>query len=223
MMVWLVQYRIHQDWSSSSMKAVRRISAATFGVAMVAVAALTSPLAAQKAGIGFGASVGANVPNGEFADGAQTGLVANGFVGIGTGRFGLRGELFWSRSDLDNAFIRKVGNAVLPSDGIGTVSGNVNLIGASANLVLPLTQSMVKPYVIGGVGVYRRRVAQDIGGTLDEFKNLRDTQTDVGYNGGVGLSIGGAGPSVFIEARYVSVATTPDRTKFVPVVIGFSF
>ena len=157
------------------------------------------------------------------ASGAKTGLVANGFVGVGTGRFGLRGELFWSRSDLDNAVIRKVGNAVLPSDGVGTVTGNVNLVGASANLVLPLTQSIVKPYVIGGGGVYRRRVAQDIGGTLDEFRSLRDTQTDVGYNGGVGLSIGGMGPSLFIEARYVSVATSPDRTKFVPVVIGFSF
>ena len=205
------------------MKALTRISGTTLGVALAALAATTSPLAAQKAGIGFGGSIGANVPNGDFGSGAKTGLVANGFVGVGTGRFGLRGELFWSRSDLDNAVIRKVGNAVLPSDGVGTVTGNVNLVGASANLVLPLTQSIVKPYVIGGVGVYRRRVAQDIGGTLDEFRSLRDTQTDVGYNGGVGLSIGGMGPSLFIEARYVSVATSPDRTKFVPVVIGFSF
>ena len=135
------------------MKARTRISGATLGVALAALTAMTSPLAAQKAGIGFGGSIGANVPNGEFGNGAKTGLVANGFVGVGTGRFGLRGELFWSRSDLDNAFIRKVGNAVLPSDGIGTVTGNVNLIGAAANLVLPLTQSIVKPYVIGGVGV----------------------------------------------------------------------
>jgi hypothetical protein len=182
-----------------------------------------SPAAAQKAGIGFGGSIGANVPNGEFGDGAKTGLVANGFVGLGTGRFGVRGELFWSRSDLDNAFIRKVGNTVLPSDGVGEVTGNVNMVGATANLVLPLTQSLIRPYVIGGVGVYRRRVSQDIGGTIDEFQSLRDTQTDVGYNGGVGLSIGGIGPSFFIEARYHSVATTPDRTKFVPVVVGFSF
>ena len=148
------------------MNARRRISAATFGVAVMALAATTSPLAAQKAGIGFGASIGANVPNGEFADGAKTGLVANGFVGVGTGRFGLRGELFWSRSDLDNAFIRKVGNNVLPSDGVGTVTGNVNLVGAAANLVLPLMQSVVKPYLIGGVGVYHRRVAQDVSGTV---------------------------------------------------------
>ena len=185
--------------------------------------AVASPAAGQKAGIGFGGSIGANLPNGEFADGAKTGLVANGFVGLGTGRFGLRGELFWSRSDLDNAFIRKVGDAVLPSEGTGNVTGSVDMVGAMANLVLPLTQSMIRPYLIGGVGVYRRRVSQDIGGTIEEFRTLDDTQTDVGYNGGVGLSIGGVGPSLFIEARYHSVGMTPQRTKFVPVVIGFTF
>ena len=196
-------------------------SAAMMSVAMVTLA---SPASAQKAGLGFGASIGANVPNGgDFGDGAKTGLVANGFVGFGTGRFGLRGELFWSRSDLDNAFIRRVGNNVLPSEGVGTVTGDVNLIGASANLVMPLTQSMVRPYLIGGVGVYQRRVSQDVGGTIDEFRSLEDKQTDIGYNGGLGISIGGIGPSFFIEARYHSVATTPEKTKFVPVVVGFSF
>ena len=200
-----------------------RISVATFGVTMAAFATAASPLAAQKAGLGFGASIGANIPNGEFADGAKTGLVANGFVGVGTGRFGLRGELFWSRSDLDNAFIRKVGNTVLPETGENTVTGDVNLVGAAANLVLPLTQSVVKPYLIGGVGVYHRRVAQNISGTVEEFQDLRDNQTDVGYNGGLGISIGGLGPSFFIEARYMSVATTPNRTKFIPVVVGFTF
>ena len=200
-----------------------RISVATFGVTMAALATAASPLAAQKAGLGFGASIGANIPNGEFADGAKTGLVANGFVGVGTGRFGLRGELFWSRSDLDNAFIRKVGNTVLPETGANTVTGDVNLVGAAANLVLPLTQSVVKPYLIGGVGVYHRRVAQNISGTVEEFQDLRDNQTDVGYNGGLGISIGGLGPSFFIEARYMSVATTPNRTKFIPVVVGFTF
>ena len=200
-----------------------RISVATLGVTVAALVTAASPLAAQKAGIGFGASIGANVPNGEFADGAKTGLVANGFVGVGTGRFGLRGELFWSRSDLDNAFIRKVGNTVLPETGTNSVSGDVNLVGAAANLVLPLTQSVVKPYLIGGVGVYHRRVAQNINGTLQEFRDLRDNQTDVGYNGGLGISIGGLGPSFFVEARYMSVATTPNRTKFIPVVVGFTF
>ena len=195
---------------------------ATLGVAAVSLGA-AAPLMAQKAGVGFGASIGANVPNGDYSNGTKTGLVANGFIGLGTGRFGLRGELFWSRSDLDNAIIRKAGEVVLPSDGIGDVTGDVNLVGASANLVLPLTQSVVKPYLIGGVGVYRRRVSQNISGTIDEFQSLKNSQTEMGYNGGVGLSIGGVGPSFFIEARYHSVATEPDKTRFVPVVIGFSF
>ncbi|HEX6051660.1 MAG TPA: outer membrane beta-barrel protein [Gemmatimonadaceae bacterium] len=196
-------------------------SAALVSVAMVALA---SPVSAQKAGLGFGGSIGANVPNGgDFGDGARTGLVANGFVGVGTGRFGLRGELFWSRSDLDNAVIRRVGEQVLPSNGVDNVTGNVDLIGASANVVLSLTQSVIRPYLIGGVGVYNRRVSQDITGTIDEFRSLRDEQTDVGYNGGIGLAFGGLGPAFFIEARYHSVATTPERTKFVPVVVGISF
>lgn len=203
------------------MKAFAWKSVATLGVA---IGVLSSPLSAQKAGLGFGGSIGANVPNGgDFGSGAKTGLVANGFVGFGTSNFGLRGELFWSRSDLDNAVIRRVGNVVLPSDGDRDVTGNVDLIGASANLVLPLTQSMIRPYLIGGVGVYNRRVSQDIGGTIDEFQSLRDKQTDLGFNGGIGLSFGGIGPSFFVEARYHSVGTSPERTKFVPVVVGFTF
>src|SRR4051812_46651551 len=147
MMVRLLHSRddapLHPVYRSSSFMDARtriptRIPAATLGVALMALVTATSPLAAQKTGIGFGASIGANLPNGEFADGAKTGLVANGFVGVGAGRFGLRGELFWSRSDLDNPFIRKVGNDVLPETGSNTVTGDVNLIGGVANLVLPL-------------------------------------------------------------------------------------
>lgn len=208
-----------------SMTSCKRFSPVMIGGAMLSLAAIAAPLSAQKAGLGFGASIGANLPNGgDFGDGAKTGLVANGFVSVGSSQFGIRGELFWSRSDLDNPVIRRVGNAVLPSDGIGNVTGDVNLVGASGNLVLPLTQSVIRPYLIGGVGVYRRRVSQNVGGAIDEFQSLRDTQTDLGYNGGLGLSIGGGiGPSFFIEARYHSVQTSPERTKFVPVVVGFSF
>jgi len=73
------------------MRAVTRISGAALGVVLAGLGAAASPLAAQKAGLGFGASIGANVPNGKFADGAQTGLVVNGFAGYGMGKFGLRG------------------------------------------------------------------------------------------------------------------------------------
>jgi hypothetical protein len=189
-----------------------------------ALAAAALPLSAQKPGLGFGLSVGANVPNGTFAEGANTGLVATGFLSAGSERFGVRGELFWSRSDLDSPLIRRVGDDVLPSGDYDDLSGDIDLIGGAANIVFPLTQSVIRPYLIGGVGVYRRRVAQDIGGTIEEFRSLRDTQTDVGYNGGLGLAFGGgAGVGIFVEARYHSVNTSPERTRFVPIVIGLSF
>src|SRR5687767_385060 len=118
-------HRVAQP-GARTMKAFAWKSVATLGVA---IGVVSTPLSAQKAGLGFGASIGANVPNGgDFGSGAKTGLVANGFVGVGTTNFGLRGELFWSRSDLDNAVIRRVGNQVLPSGGDRNVSGNVDLI-----------------------------------------------------------------------------------------------
>ena len=201
-----------------------RMRRALFIGTTAALAAIALPLSAQKPGIGFGVSVGATVPNGDFADGAKTGLVATGFLSAGSERFGVRGELFWSRSDLDSPFIRRVGDDVLPSGDYDDLSGDVDLIGGVANIVFPLTQSIIKPYLIGGIGVYRRRVAQDIGGAIEEFRSLRDTQTDVGFNGGLGVAFGGgAGVSLFLEARYHSVNTSPDRTRFVPIVVGLTF
>jgi hypothetical protein len=197
---------------------------AVVAVSGLALVALAAPARAQ--GIGLGASVGANVPNGKFADNATTGLVANGLVDL---RFndhvGIRGELFWSRSDLDNAFIRKVGNATLPSGGVGTVDGNIDMIGGIGNLVLAFGPKAVQPYLIGGVGVYRQRVAQNMSGTIDEFRHIRTSEHAVGYNGGAGIRFHVLGVSPFVEARYHSVDMKDNggKVKFVPVMVGLSF
>ena len=53
--------------------------------------------------------------------------------------------------------------------------------------------------------------------------NLRRTDTDVGYNGGAGLKLALGPAALFVEARYYSVRTKPDKTNFVPVTIGLSF
>lgn len=190
------------------------------GLTLLAVAA---PLAAQGTGFGFGASVGANVPNGRYSDGAKTGLVANGLVELRpSSTLALRGELFWSRSDIDSPIIRSVGNAVLPAS-TNTASGNVDLVGGIANVTYSFGPSMIHPYLIGGVGVYRRRVAQDVQGTAQEFRNLTQSDSEVGFNGGGGIRLSLGGLSAFLEARYHSVATSPDRTSFVPVTVGIIF
>lgn len=201
--------------------------AATAALSSLA-APTVAPLAAQggppSPGLGFGASIGANVPNGGYNDDVKTGLVLTGFADLRlTSALGVRGELFWSRSDLDNPVIKEVGNTVLPPGDHGNVSGNVDLIGAEANGVWALTRGVLQPYLIGGVGVYRRRVSQDISGTIEEFQSLKDSETDFGWNGGLGLRFSLAGLSAFAEARYHAVSTSPDRTTFIPVTVGLEF
>ena len=194
-------------------------------LALAAATALLAPLSTAAAqGVGLGASVGANVPSGGFADAAKTGLVATGFVALrATSSLGVRGELFWSRSDIDNPLVREAGGAVLPSTGVGGTTGNVDLVGAAANATVGFGTSVLQPYLIGGVGVYRRRVSQDVSGTVSEFRHLRDSDTDFGWNGGAGVRLSLGGVSVFAEARYHAVSTAPERTTFVPVTVGVEF
>ena len=187
-------------------------------VAMLAIAGSS----AHAQGLGLGASIGTNVPSGKFSDQSKTGLVINGIAELRLPALvGIRGELFWSRSDIENPIIRNVGNATLPSD--THVTGNVNLIGGIGNLVVNLGAGPLHPYLIGGVGLYHQRVAQDAAGTVDEFRHLTRSESKVGYNGGAGLAIGLLGLHAFVEARYHSVATDGGRTNFIPVVVGLTF
>lgn len=189
--------------------------------ALIATPALA---AAQSPGIGVGLAAGANVPTADYADATKEGLVLNGFVELRTSSaLGVRGALFWSRSDMDNPLIRSNGGVTLPDDPSYNVTGEVDLIGASLDLTLGPSVGVIRPYVVGGVGVFQRRVSQDVEGAVEEFRDLRRNDTDVGFNGGLGLRLSLGGAAVFAEARYYSVASKPDRTNFVPVVIGLSF
>jgi hypothetical protein len=179
---------------------------------------------AQLPGIDLGIAAGANVPTADFDDAAKPGLVLNAFLGLRTGGpLGVRGALFWSRSDIDNPLIKSNHGVTLPDDPSLDATGNVDLIGGSLDLTLGRTHGFVQPYVVGGVGVFRRRVKQDVSGAVTEFNDLRHKSTDVGFNGGVGLRFSLGAASLYAEARYYSVATEPDRTSFVPVVVGLTF
>jgi hypothetical protein len=205
----------------------RRRLAYAAAVAFVALANVVAPITAEaqrRAGIGFGASLGANVPSGDYDKSAKPGAVANAFLELRTGTpLALRANLLWSRSDIDNPLIRSSNGTPLPPVSAGSVSGDVNMIGASLDGVWSLGSGFVEPYLVGGIGVYRRRVSQDISGTIDEFKSLRHSDTDVGYNGGLGLALNILSASIFAEARYFAVRTSPERTNFIPVTLGIRF
>jgi hypothetical protein len=180
------------------------------------------PAAAQLGGVNplsFGASVGAAVPLGDASDAFNTGFSVDGIVGlrvptlpvrfraeVGYTRFGLKTGAF-DDEDLDG----------------GDVSGNTRFISGVANVIYsfptgPVT--VVRPYLIGGVGLYNSRssVTANAGGV--SFSANSGSSTNVGFNGGAGVEFPVGGLSVFGEVRYVSVLTEGSSTNFVPIRLG---
>jgi len=190
----------------------------------LAAALLAAPAAAaaQLPGVDIGATVGAALPQGGFSDAAKTGLIVNGLVGVRlAGILGFRGEILWSRSDLDNPLVREAGGSVpAPS---GDVSGRVDLVGGIANIVISPPTPTVQPYLIAGAGLYRRRVAQNVSGAAQEVQEITATDSDLGVNGGLGVRFSLGGFAAFVEARYHTVQTESERTNFIPIAVGFAF
>ncbi|HUQ18492.1 MAG TPA: outer membrane beta-barrel protein [Gemmatimonadaceae bacterium] len=175
----------------------------------------TSPLVAQEGeGMGsysnpvsFGIFAGASVPLGDFSD---------NFAGTG---FHIGGLLQWNSPTapiglrIDGAY-HKFGNSGTstadPSMVVGTVNG----------MYLFPSTSTVRPYIIGGAGVYNERC------------DLCDAQTKFGVNGGIGINVPLSGLSTIIEARFHYVfdkveatATSPaiSSSMFIPISVGIMF
>jgi hypothetical protein len=132
-------------------------------------------------------------------------------------------------STLDNAGWHVLGavEVGLPMTGLGVrvdgmysqtthadlLTGTTTLSGGSADLVYRIgaPHVPVKFYVLGGVGYY----SVDFGGSQSE--------SDMGYNAGAGLSFGLAGMNVFAETRYIGVMTSGSTMTFLPVTLGMAF
>ncbi len=105
-------------------------------------------------------------------------------------------------------------------------SGNVQIGAGTVNLVLGPRTVTVKPYFVGGGGVYRVRFSE-----TSELLSVRETQTQTrfGWNAGGGLSFPlGPSTTMFLEARYTRIDLKPNpfvrnHLTLVPVTLGFIF
>jgi hypothetical protein len=183
---------------------------------IVAASALAaSPLFAQEgAGMGsyanpvsFGIFAGASVPFGDLSDNyASTGWHAGGLLqwNSPTAPVGIR---------VDAAY-HNFGNS-------GTSTANPSMVVGTINgmWLFPST-STVRPYLIGGGGIYNERCDQC------------DSQTKLGVNGGLGVTVPLSGISTIIEARVHlvfdsqdAVGTSPaiSNSTFIPISVGILF
>jgi hypothetical protein len=96
--------------------------------------------------------------------------------------------------------------------GLGLENPDLKVLAGAANVVLTTANTgTVRPYVLGGVGLYNL--------SCDGC----ESETKFGLNGGGGIEFGVGGFNTFVEARFHSVFTEDVKTNLVPVVFGLRF
>jgi opacity protein-like surface antigen len=186
------------------------------------VLAASSASAQQRAprALSVGVGGGGTVPIGDFANDVKTGWNALGFFQyqpVAEGPWAVRAEALYTRAGYTDDFLADVG--ATPDDDL---RNSVLYVGASA-LYHVSAGTGVRPYVMGGLGLYELTASLTDGSGI----STSDSESGFGFNGGVGLRFGGP-VAFFVEARFHQFSITPtdgakSTSRFIPVTLGFSF
>ena len=178
----------------------RLISTGALALALVAPAVVGAQDVGTTRAFTIGIAAGATLPMGDFGDVYGTGFNVMGTLGFQPAALpvGVQFDVAYHSLGIDTD--------IADADDLSIISGTANAVLSVSNT------GGVRPYLIGGVGLYR----------LDPGNGL-DAMTEFGLNGGGGLEFGLAGFSTFVEARYHSVFTEDENTNLIPVVFGIRF
>jgi opacity protein-like surface antigen len=156
-------------------------------------------LEAQQRPISIGLGGGVSLPQGDLADGVDTGWHAIGTLALSTlmQPLGLRLDVAYNRfafSDVDGH--QAVGSA--------TLNGTYRL---------PMTNSPMSPYLISGLGAYRTDCSLAV---------ACDASTKFGWNVGLGTKLF-VGFRSFVEARYHRTKRGDSSVNYFPLTLGLMF
>lgn len=171
--------------------------------ATTALALATAPAAAQRPQVSLGG--GATFPLDDLGDAQDVGW--HGLIAMG-----YRPPLFPIGFRIDGMYHQLGGQDV----GGGT-AGDFRAIAVTGNVVLEAPALAVRPYVIGGVGLYNTK-----------FEGA-EGRNNIGFNVGAGLRFHLLDFDSFVEARYHTAldalgGPNDERAaRFVPVTFGISF
>ncbi len=177
---------------------MKRIALALATFAAIAAAVSTSSAQSTKP-VSLGISAGAAIPVSDLGNDYSTGW--NATVSLG---FNSYGSPLGFRVD-------GMYNSMSPQSGVNLP--DVKISSANANLVYALPGTGIRPYLIGGAGIY---------GLKSDFPGA-STTTKLGLNGGIGASFPLSGFNTFVEARLHHVFSDNVATQFIPVTFGISF
>jgi opacity protein-like surface antigen len=207
----------------------RTAAALALGLAAVAGTAGAQDLGATRT-VSFGIAAGATVPTGDVSDGWGTGFNVMGTLGLqpvampvglrfDVSYHSLGGEDFESPIVVDRRLrpnLQRTGptpdRQLVPGDGFSGSLPDLHIWAGTANAVLTVSNTGgIKPYVLGGVGLY------NVGCDGCE------SETKFGLNGGGGLEFGLSGFNTFVEARFQSIFTEDSNVNIIPIVFGIRF
>ena len=164
----------------------------------------------------LGGSLGASVPMGDFGDGADLGFHLGGLIEYKPASLpmSLRGELTYHRNGLKSDYFAG------DDPDFSGIDGDFSQIDFLANALVPFGAgaSTARPYVIGGLGLYRLKASADFNGV-----DISDTETKFGLNVGAGLTFNLSGFETFVETRFHSVFAEDSNVNFIPLSFGFKF
>jgi len=183
------------------------------GALMIAATAQAQGTSPSGRPFKLGGQLGASVPMGDFGDGADLGFHVGGLIEYKPASLpmSLRGELTYHRNGLKDDFF---------GSDFGSIDGNFSQIDFVGNAVMPFgdAASTARPYVIGGLGLYRLKASAEYEGI-----DISDTQTKFGLNFGAGLTFNLSGFETFVETRFHSVFAEDSNMNFIPLSFGFKF
>jgi len=167
--------------------------------------ATPTPLQSQRT-LSLGLAGGVSVPEGDLADGANTGWHALGTLVLSTPMqpLGLRLDVAYNRFAYNDDV-----RAALGASGYQTVGSAT----ANATYRLPMTDSPMSPYLVSGLGAYRSACSDD----------ECDSTTRYGWNVGLGTKLFAFRVRSFIEARYHRTSRGDRSVHYFPVTFGLLF
>lgn len=208
-----------------------RIVGAVVGVAVASAAAAGPARAqygaaqAQQRPLNFEVGAGPSVPLGSADKALTTGFDVLAAASLHSRSFpiGLRGGVSYQR------FGAKTGRV----DPVTTIrSGNGQLSAATLDATFSVPTGTFRPYVLAGVGYYdfrsRRSVSQIVGGDVTVVSTLRQSDSRLGFNAGLGMRGGLGALDAFLEVRLDDMRTEAGafgskRLQVVPVTLGVRF
>jgi opacity protein-like surface antigen len=155
-------------------------------------------------------SGGLSLPMGDFGEGLSSGFNVTGHVyykPASLKSLRLRGDVSFDRFDADG------------------VDGSFRSLGFAGNVVYDFptqSSSMVKPYVLGGLGIYNGNSSVKVSTGAGNFA-LSGSDTNLGLQVGGGITFQLSGFSTFAEAKLVNVFTEGASARFIPITFGVRF